>query len=69
MQKIIVGINCVPFNAPKPLHRQKVAVDVLLANKPDNVEVINFCYPNEEMPEFSHLRTIHLKRNSKEERF
>ena len=66
-QKIFVGVNCVHFNNPKANHRQKMAMEVLLVNKPDNVEVVNFCYHGEQLKEYKDLNTIYLKRNSREE--
>jgi len=65
LQKAILGINCVDFKDSKAKQRQGVAVDVLLANKTDNFEVIDFCYPNEKP--VTSFKNIFLRRNSKDE--
>lgn len=68
LQKVILGINCVNFKDPKANHRQGVAVDVLLANKTDNFEVIDFCYPYEKpVTLLKDIKNIFLFRNSKDE--
>jgi len=68
MQKVIIGINAIDFKNPKANHRQKIAIDVLLENKPDNIEVVNFCFADDIIPDYcNELFTQYLNRNSKEE--
>ena len=64
--QLYIGVNCVPFNNQKALYRQEKAMQVLLANKPDNCEIINFCYANEKMKQYEKLKTIYLTRNSQD---
>lgn len=66
-RKVIIGVNCAVMRDGKANIRQKVAIDVLLENKPSNAKVVNFCYLDERQEQYRNVPTVYLKRNSKDE--
>lgn len=63
---IIVAINYVNYNDPDKKKWQKNAINTLLTNKPSNVEIVSFNFPDEEIKLPSEIRVFKtLKRNSR----
>ena len=60
---LVVAVNYAPLKDPRARIRQKVALDVLDANKPDDCRLIAFTFPDEDVSEipasFITHRTLH----------